>query len=108
MDMNEMPLMKKKERKGTHADQSEHLLHKFVTIRHRQRAVAVRMRVLNGLDDRSTRRRLDQRRCAIRLRLRHDRRWRFAIRSVGDGFARGVGFVVAGRRRCRGQSSIRR
>ena len=57
--------------KGTYVDQTEHLSHKFVTVPGRQRAATVRMG-MRGLNDRSACGRLDERRCAISLHLRHD------------------------------------
>jgi hypothetical protein len=51
-----MPPMERGKR--TDVDQSEYLPHKFVAVRHRQRAVTVRMRMLYYLNDRSARRRL--------------------------------------------------
>lgn len=64
-------------------DQVEHLSHKFLQVRRHQRAITVRIGTY-GLDARRTRRRLDERCCAIRLHLRGDGRWRFEIGSIGD------------------------
>ena len=61
---------RRKEERSTYVDHSEHLSHKFVTVRRRQRAVAMRVRMLYGLDDRSAHRGLDERRCAIGLHVR--------------------------------------
>ena len=69
-EMNQWSQMKRGRR--TYVDQSEHLSHKFGTVCRRQRAVAVRMGMY-GLNDRSARRRLDDRRRPISLHLRRGR-----------------------------------
>ena len=87
--------------------QSEHPSHNLVTVRRRRRAIAVRMGMLYGLDDRSALRRLDEHRRPISLHLRGGCR-RSAIGSIGDRLGLGLGFVIAGRRRYRRWSSSRR
>ena len=59
-------------------DQSEHLSHKLVPVRRRQRPVAIRV-AMYGLDDRSARRRLSERRPV-------------GLRRGGD-WGLGVGFI---------------
>jgi hypothetical protein len=61
-------------------DQSEHLSHKLVPVRRRQRPVAIRV-TMYDLDDRSARRRLGERR-AVGLRNGGD--WGLDIGSVRD------------------------
>jgi hypothetical protein len=61
--------------------QSEHLSHKLVPVRRRQRPVAIRV-TMYGLDDPIARRRPSERR-AVSLRRRRDRDW--GIGSIGDG-----------------------
>ena len=58
--------------------------HKFVTVRSRQQAVAVRISMLYGLDDRNAQRGLDQYPYVISMYPCRGGCWGFAIKPIED------------------------